>query len=42
MDRVYDGSPGQMVLQALSSKKATPEELAEIREILDQLQKEAE
>ena len=42
MDRVYDGSPGQMVLQALSSKKATPAELAEIREILDQLQKEAE
>ena len=38
MDRVYGGSPGRMVIQALSSKKATQQELDEIRELLDQLQ----
>ncbi len=38
MDRVYGGSPGRMVIQALSSKKASQEELDEIRELLDQLQ----
>ena len=31
-----------MVLQALSSKKATPEELNEIRELLDRLQREGD
>lgn len=40
MDRVYDGSPGRMVIQALSPKKATPEELTEIRKLLDQLQRD--
>lgn len=40
MDRVYDGSPGRMVIQALSSKKATPEELKEVRELLDRLQQD--
>lgn len=38
MDRVYGGSPGRMVIQALSSKKASQEELDEIRKLLDQLQ----
>lgn len=38
MDRVYGGSSGRMVIQALSSKKASPEELEEIRRLLDQLQ----
>lgn len=35
--KVYDGSAGSLVLQALASQKASPEELAEIRRILDQL-----
>ena len=36
--KAYDGSMGSLVLQALSSKKATKEELAEIRELLDRLE----
>ncbi len=38
MNRVYGGSAGRMVIQALSSKKASQAELDEIRELLDQLQ----
>jgi BlaI family transcriptional regulator, penicillinase repressor len=40
VDRVYRGSAGKMVLQALSSKRATPEEIAEIRRMLDQLSRD--
>jgi predicted transcriptional regulator len=35
--KVYDGSTGSLVLQALASQKASPEELAQIRRMLDQL-----
>jgi predicted transcriptional regulator len=42
VDRVYRGSAGKMVLQALSSKRATPEEIEEIRRMLDQLSGDAE
>ncbi len=35
--KVYDGSAGSLVLQALASRKASPEELAEIRRVLDEL-----
>lgn len=35
----FDGSPGKLVMQALSEQRATPEELAEIRCLLDQLDK---
>ena len=38
IQKAYDGSTGSLVLQALSSQKATPEELAEIRELLNQLE----
>ena len=34
LDRAFEGSMSRLVLQALSSRKATPEELAEIRKIL--------
>ena len=34
--RAFDGSAAQLVLQALSAGKATPEELEEIRQLLDQ------
>ncbi len=37
VDRAFRGSAGRMVMQALSSRRATPEELAEIRRMLDQL-----
>lgn len=35
--KVYDGSAGSLVLQALASQKASSEELAEIRRVLDEL-----
>lgn len=38
IQKVYDGSTGSLVLQALSSQKATKQELAEIRELLNQLE----
>ena len=36
--KAYDGSMGSLVLQALSSQKATKEELAEIREMIERLE----
>ena len=41
VDRVFSGSPGHLVLQALSTKKATPEERKKIRELLDKLERES-
>jgi BlaI family transcriptional regulator, penicillinase repressor len=38
IEKVYDGSAMSLVLQALSSGKATKEELDEIRRILDQIE----
>lgn len=38
--KAYQGSTGSLVLQALSSQKATKQELAEIRELLNQLEGE--
>jgi predicted transcriptional regulator len=38
LDRAFGGSPGSLVLQALSMKKSSPEELREIREYLDKLE----
>lgn len=35
LDRVFGGSAARLVMQALSSKKASPEEIAEIRRMLD-------
>jgi BlaI family transcriptional regulator, penicillinase repressor len=35
VDRAFAGSARDLVLQALAAKKATPEELAEIRQIID-------
>ncbi|MBV8846332.1 MAG: BlaI/MecI/CopY family transcriptional regulator [Bryobacterales bacterium] len=34
LERAFEGSMSKLVLQALSSRKATPEELSEIRKIL--------
>ena len=36
LDRVFGGSASRLVMQALSSKKASPAELAEIRHMLDE------
>lgn len=38
IDQVFDGSARQLVMQALSTRKPSPEELAEIRELLDSLE----
>ncbi len=38
IDKVYDGSAMSLVLQALSSTKATPDELNEVRRLLDQME----
>lgn len=39
LDRAFGGSAKQMVLQALSAKPAAPAELAEIRALLDRMEK---
>jgi BlaI family penicillinase repressor len=41
LDRVFNGSARKLVLHALSGHKATPQEIAEIRELLDRMEKEA-
>lgn len=40
LERVFEGSPAKLVLQALSTREATPEELQEIRTLLDRLEEE--
>ena len=35
LDKAFGGSPGSMALQALSMRKATPEELRAIRSLID-------
>lgn len=35
MEKAFRGSSGQLVIQALATQAATPEELAEIRRLLD-------
>ncbi|MEE8525256.1 MAG: BlaI/MecI/CopY family transcriptional regulator [Thermoanaerobaculia bacterium] len=41
VDRAFEGSAGQLVLQALASRRASAEEIAEIRRILDDLEGDA-
>jgi BlaI family penicillinase repressor len=38
IQRAYDGSASSLVLQALASQKASPEELAEIRRLLSEME----
>jgi predicted transcriptional regulator len=38
VDRAFSGSPGSLVLQALALRKSSPEELDEIRALLDKLE----
>lgn len=38
LDRLFAGSAPKLVMQALTAKKATPEELAEIRRLLDEME----
>lgn len=41
VERVFEGSPGKLVLQALSTRRTRPEELAEIRALIERLEEEA-
>ena len=41
LDRAFSGSPGNLVLQALSAKKTTAQEREQIRALLDELEKES-
>lgn len=38
IEKVYDGSSAALMMHALSSKKATPEELQQIRDLLNQME----
>jgi BlaI family penicillinase repressor len=39
LERAFGGSAQKLVLQALSAKKASPEEIAEIRSLLDDMER---
>lgn len=39
LDRAFGGSAQKLIMQALSAKKASAEELSEIRKLLDELEK---
>jgi predicted transcriptional regulator len=41
LDRAFEGSMSRLILQALSSRKATPEEMSEIRKIVKQYERGA-
>ena len=41
VDRAFSGSPGSLVLQALSTKQTTSEERRKIRKLLDELERES-
>ena len=38
LDRAFAGSPGTLALQALAMRRSTPQELSEIRTLLDKLE----
>jgi BlaI family transcriptional regulator, penicillinase repressor len=39
LDRAFDGSAAGLVMQALSAKRASPEEIREIRRLLDSMRR---
>ncbi|HMP79872.1 MAG TPA: BlaI/MecI/CopY family transcriptional regulator [Pirellulaceae bacterium] len=39
LDQVFAGSARQLVMQALAARKSTPDELNEIRKMIDELQR---
>ncbi len=42
LERAFGGSPGNLVLQALSSRRVSAEERRQIRELLDRLEEKGE
>jgi predicted transcriptional regulator len=41
LNKAFSGSTSQLVMQALASKRATPEELAEIKKLIERLARES-
>ena len=41
LERAFGGSAQKLVMQALAARRASPEELAEIRRLLDEIEREA-
>jgi BlaI family transcriptional regulator, penicillinase repressor len=41
LERAFGGSAQELVLQALAAKKSSPKELAEIRKLIDEMEKGA-
>jgi len=39
LERAFEGSAQRLVMQALSTKKVTPEELTQIRELIDRIER---
>ena len=39
LDRAFDGSASQLILQALAAKRTSPDEMEEIRRMLDKAQR---
>jgi len=39
VDRAFNGSPMKLIMQALSAKKTSPTELAELREMIDEVER---
>jgi predicted transcriptional regulator len=42
LERAFEGSAQRLVMQALSSKRVTPEELARIRALLDEIERRSQ
>jgi predicted transcriptional regulator len=42
LDRAFGGSSSRLVMRALSSRRASPEELDRIRELLNEIEEESE
>jgi predicted transcriptional regulator len=40
LERAFGGSAQKLVMQALAARRATPEELAEIRRLLDEIERD--
>lgn len=38
LDQLFEGSPASLAMQALSVKRATPEELRQLRQLLDDIE----
>ena len=39
VDRAFSGSPMKLIMQALATKKSSPEELAELRKMIDEVER---